>query len=847
MQITEIELVGYKRMKLTNPRTFKMTLNDIIQVILGTNGSGKSSLMYELSPLPGAMSDFHKDGSKTIRIIDGQDSYVLRSWFSPSQRHSFKKNDEELNGTDGGTMAQQKDLVREHFKITPEIRDMLIGTVRFTSMGVADRRYWMMLLSEVNYDYAVETYKRLGKRARDTQGALNHAIKRLATESEKVITGPEEQLLNNEVNEIHRALDAMMERRSPIPVPSSHYQQENDVRLNELNAMSNRLMRMKFITPYSYHRQGRLERDEWGQLIRPSFTSIAQVDTVIDELRHETTAKQTLLNNYLELHSKASKQLEVLTRTGEDSIIELREQLAVKSGIERDWLRQRKLGLEGVAAKEGIAALDYVQTSLSELLDGIPSNPEQQYSQAKMQAAEQETLRFKDLITQLEHRMKMKVAAKDHMEQHKNHQETQCPKCSHRWNLRYDQAKYLEMMQEIAELDKELNTYRRALDQEQSLYETNRNYGEQFRAYHRLTRSFPALAPFWDHITTKKYITENPRQILIDLNIFHADLNLTLAAEKAKEESFAIINLIAAKEQLGGLTIATVRLEVEEHAVVIEELTATISTLQLSISEHAAYRRQLTEMFSLSEKIDKLKQDAFAANEQMVEVMYLETVQQCIRHLRSALSRKEEVLAFVSMQRGLVEDLKSQVELLQIQDEAASLLVRELSPTEGLIADGLLGFISSFMRQMNSIIRKVWTYPMTVESCAVEGTAELDYKFPLRVDDEDKPVPDVKMGSTGQKEIVDLAFKISAMKCLGILHGPLYADEFATSFDPLHRQAASAVLNTLMETKPFTQLFMVSHYEESYGVFNNAEVCVLCPSNIVIPGNQKYNEHVLIT
>ncbi len=104
---------------------------------------------------------------------------------------------------------------------------------------------------------------------------------------------------------------------------------------------------------------------------------------------------------------------------------------------------------------------------------------------------------------------------------------------------------------------------------------------------------------------------------------------------------------------------------------------------------------------------------------------------------------------------------------------------------------------------------------------------------------------DVAHGSTGHREIVDLAFKVTAMEHMGLAESPLMLDEFGSSLDEVHRVQSMQVIKNLMEQKPFTQLFMVSHYEASYGSLTQAEICVLCAANITIPPSMTYNKHVV--
>lgn len=85
-------------------------------MILGTNGSGKSSIIKELSPLPASSSDFIKGGYKEITIEMGGDTYVLRNSFGDKEVHTFEMNGVNLN--DGRKITEQTKLAKEKFNYT---------------------------------------------------------------------------------------------------------------------------------------------------------------------------------------------------------------------------------------------------------------------------------------------------------------------------------------------------------------------------------------------------------------------------------------------------------------------------------------------------------------------------------------------------------------------------------------------------------------------------------------------------------------------------------------------------------------------------------------------------------
>jgi hypothetical protein len=168
-----------------------------------------------------------------------------------------------------------------------------------------------------------------------------------------------------------------------------------------------------------------------------------------------------------------------------------------------------------------------------------------------------------------------------------------------------------------------------------------------------------------------------------------------------------------------------------------------------------------------------------------------------------------------------------------------------LSPTDGLIAQGLFQFIDAFVAQMNQFIARVWLYPLTLYPCRPSDAdvVELDYKFPLQVGD-GPPVADVQRGSSAMQEIVDLAFKVVAMHHLQLGDGVLVLDEFAAKMDDAHRKAAFHVIGQLTAENDFSQLFIISHYHSVYGSLKNAEVTVLCDRHVTLPAHTIFNRHV---
>lgn len=828
MRYISLELVGFNRMMLNQVQRFTITPTERVQLILGTNGSGKSSLMGELTPLPPNPADYKKDGSKTIKISHLGHVYTLRSWFQPSPKHSFKRgDDEELNP--GGTGTAQKELVRQIFGITPETHELATGQERFHSMTPARRREWFTRLSDVSYDYALKVYNELRSKHRDVQGALKLSKQRLVTEVAKVISQEEEDKLRADVKVLHEELTKLQGIRAPLTRSVHSCEQNHEAVMEELLQLSTQLHRMRRV-----------------MLDSAKYESPEQIDAMIDQDRHAVTAQETLINNAVAVHSKLTEDVEILKRTGADGVASL--QAKIHEARERQFsiLHLRKLKLEGFDPMVAANAVESVYDTLQAVFLTIPQNDDGQYSSARAKEDEAKLLVQRDLRTRKLGEIAEVNARKTHMEAHKNNAANECPKCRHRWVNGYSDEKLAQFAEQLEKRTEEL----KEIDNTISGLETHLKEFEGYRSLYmdfvRCTKNWPVLKPFWDHLLERNLVVTAPRSAMTALDQLRSDMQFELQAHAVEKEIENYKILIQQAEKVGDASLTDSINKLAAVTSQIEEMTHQLTIIKRRLNEHTQFRRQLTEFANLRSEVTRLQQRSGELANETVEMMRRETIQQCIENLQVSLAKKTEALSAVSLQKGIIKDLERTIAQLIVREEAAKIVVKELSPTDGLIAEGMYGFIRNFVAQMNSLIRKIWAYPLQVLDCgmASEGAAELDYKFPMMVSAKTNVVPDVSKGSSGMREIVDLAFQLVALRYLGLGETPLFLDEFGASLDEEHRTAATMTIKTLMDSLQFSQLYMVSHYESGYGSFTSAQTCVLDARNITVPS--VYNQHVTI-
>lgn len=830
MKFLSIELAGYKRTMLSGVNYIKLTPTEDIQLILGSNGSGKSSLLNEITPLPSAAIDYDKEGFSVKTIKHNGFIYILKSSFSPKQHHSFIKDDVELNL--GGTISVQKELVRQEFNINSEIHELIIGRDKFTSMTPAQRRYWFTQLSSVNYDYAISVYNKVKERLRDTAGAIKLNKNRLVGEMSKIISTVEQNVLKNEVDNLHEFLTHILEYRKPTEYSLVKLQTLN-------NSIENDIVKYSKSLIYKINRS------------KAEF-SFGNAEHVAELLMAKQSREQFLVHQLDELHSRINniqKSVDILEETGNQGIEQLREKIKTLL-IEQRGLWTTKYLFKEVHKTpiEALRALETITDTLGSICSEISPNADKRYSRDSKTKVVEKLFEARNRLAGYDVELNKLIAKKKHFEDHKNTPKLECPKCKHTWITGYDLDSYNQTCEQIEQIilfkEKTEKEIQNCVDDNTEIDK----YFSLYRDYQNIVSSWDVLNMFWSHVQEKNYLLSNPKQIVVDFNDFKSELLIDKRYSEYDKEIDHIQELILAKQRIGEEDINKLKLQLTQLDEEIYKRNQELIGLKSFISRINTYRKDLADIETLKVQLDLLETQYKELNTNMIETTRRLHLNDAIRVIQSILSRKEATLAEVKTQNSIIENINKNIEKLEQDEKHLKVIVNELSPTDGLIAEGLFSFIKVFLNHMNFFIKKVWSYPFVIQSCNLsdDTKVELDYKFPMKVGDEQNPVSDVSKGSTGMKEIIDMAFMVTSIKFLKLTDIPLCLDEFGSSFDHTHRTTAYGIFDYLINHINFSQVFMVNHYNDLYGSMKNAEICILHDANIIIPKGCVYNQHVVL-
>ena len=356
------------------------------------------------------------------------------------------------------------------------------------------------------------------------------------------------------------------------------------------------------------------------------------------------------------------------------------------------------------------------------------------------------------------------------------------------------------------------------------------------------------ISDFWNKITEDDLFDQSPRAIGTLLVSYKDDLSIDIEIRKNDEEVIEKLKLLELTTENKDKDYEAVKRDLEELNNKIHENNVNLTLAYNKHEEMTKFNNAVMLLESRKKAIEEAINDLNTNTANVFENQRREAFNAILRDLQSILASKERILHESVNQINMIKDLENEIGELTEKEKALKVGLKVLSPTEGLIAKGLYGFMQVFIRNMNAVIAKIWSYPFIIKPCNTgdEGSIDLTYKFPMVVNGVEGDHKDVSEGSSAMLEVVDIAFRICALKALKMGDSPLFLDEFGKTMDSVHRRATTNLINNLMEEDSFTQMFLISHDISQYGALSNCEICVLDSQNVIVPSNTSVNKHVVM-
>lgn len=831
MKILKLTLHQYRRLLLRNVTHFEISPTHLHQLIIGSNMSGKSSVMRELSPLPAVAADYAKGGYKEVDVEHGNTTYRLRSEFKVSGGHhsifllnaGMQPIGSSLNP--GGTFSVQKELVKQLFGLDYEILELLLGELRFTQMAPSKRREWILTLSGNDLDYALKVYQELKTKARDATAIVKHTAKRLADEASKMMPVEELEEITRQCEGYRKDLHLLIEAKTPINGDTEQAKHTLKQLMGDLKQAGSKARLLE------------VKRPVW--IIEP-ILSQSQLDTKLSEAKWKIDHLSQSLNDYLDEQQKLNELLSAYQQSTADGVNVLEVQ--TKELIDKRDKLLKQLGMFGQfkQAASHYGAMQSLYGTIIDLLQQMPSNEDKRFTTEKFQQQKINVDKYKESIAKIT----LEVGRLEHQIKHiEQAEDVNCPKCSFKFNPAIGQYSVDQIRELITAKFHEIGVIENQITEATSYLDEAREYSQHRKNLIRLKAENPAFTSLWDEITDR-LDKESPMVLMSVIEVWRSDVEISWQIEEL--ETKITYNQLAL-DHTASLSVESSQIrqtQLESLDSKINSVTAELTAWQKRFHELKVYGNEVEQLTQIHQSVGQCVNQIQEAYDRYYRLTERDMIDALIESTQTELSRldrlRQDAKEAQDRVNGLELDrLKSQRDL-----ECFTALLNELSPTDGLISDQIRGFILELTEQLNEIIDQVWTSKMTILPCGQDGE-ELDWKFPVFMSDSELTTPDIEKSSKGQGDIIDFAFKLVAMLYLGFDDYPLFLDELAPSLDEQHRINVIKLIQGLGESKKYSQLFMISHYITGHGSFTNAEVCVMSTTNIVnMPA--VYNKHVVM-
>ena len=790
MKITYLKLKHYKRFPLSDEEEREFTFDAKLTMLTGPNGCGKTATFNELTPLPSDKADFYPGGYKEIHITHNKVNYKLISDFSSGSTFSFFVEDDNLNIS--GNVSTQRELVRQHFGITPMIHSLLTGVESLTNMTLPVRKKLFSEITHLNIDEVLSKYTDLKDQLKVNQSLLKSRTALLNSETVKLIDkGRLEDLLKQSEGH-HKEIEQLLRFREGL----QRYREENvdedsDKYMHVVRSQLDIYMRLfdshnLALTSFS---QSRLDQDT-AKLI-------------------ETKAYLSQLLDLYQKNEKAIKEFEGLSGHDIDAVRTRITEL--EQSIERYRQDMVYLDVDTDDTELINQAVLSLSVGLEDLLSEMPGNDPRVYSKTTYNQMLEKRQSLYDLQQTHVRKELQLVSNLKHLEEHSI--DVNCPKCDHQWNYTRGQGSKEDLLREIQVVQVLKTQTEKELQELIKTIEDNENYFRQYIQYSGyVNRTRDALGRFWKVIADEDLIFKSPLEVrskLHQLSVERVHFNevkqrqYELTELKTKLELLVIAaetnldNLIYEQEALGDdLTdFMCDRNDLEDSIRSLKDTQRLIArmTEARSILKASTVNVQMNSANLLLGRLTSLIDSELS----VIKVKLIE--------IDGLIYDNKNVQANVDRYTEETNDILTNIKVLE-------LILEELSPKNGLIAQSISSFLNMIILNVNSIISSVWDYKMELKVINV-GDESLNYKFKVMVEDK-LTISDASVCSKGMKEIIDLGFKLLLYKLLNLDHYPLFLDELGSHLDSSHVVKIVNLINNLTYSDKYSQVFLISHKEK---------------------------------
>jgi len=821
MKIIELEVYNYKRLSL-NPDMKHIVFRPKkkLILILGDNGAGKSSFLDLLCPRVIPAKDFNTGGYCRLTFELNGVTYKLVTENNKYQFIIIKDGSEE-NLNPAGGLRQQDMLLSKILNIDTKIQSLLTGATMFTRLGVAARREIMELLSGSDYRYISHVYTSSQSKLRDASAVIEYAQKQLVSHTSKL---KELERQNKNVDVKIGTLNKEIKNLLCNVDTDTEHVKKNEVLhvLDDLSKVHHRLNlthRQLMTTCSSYITLG-------------NYHNVPKIKKVLEE-------RITIIKTKKSILSKQHHELDNEITKGLDDSISYKD-LKKRFNDTKKKLKSYKSKLphnnrfKYDNPKKSFNTIKYVESLLCSM-DDMDDVDYKQYLNGYIKDGELDAMhkRYSEITSEIK-RYNELLEHHNHLEQSK----LTCPRCKYTWSDTYDKKRHNEVKDKLKKLYAESRTLKTVMDAKIDFWERSKSAINAMERYHNLNHDVTScILPLKNDID--KRLTTTPKGIR-KLVIEHLSaLNIMINIRNTEEELEKIRNQI---DTYNGLSDNVLH-EKEKKLKDIEDKIKRYGQIQVGIQKRLDKVEFIMKLIEKMESLFNRSHEIISKWDKTINNYTKGVKNEVIRTAVNNKSLEVNKLNLISnniiRHKDKIKELKSTLDERIRYRNTCKKLVDITNPKGKLVARSILTFLNAFIDEMNDILERVWNYPLAIEP--LSGDLEsLTYRFRFKSGKSIRD--DIAQASNATSDIINIAFKMVAMKCLNLDTFPLYLDELGEGYDDLHKMTLCKVVNDHLTKQNYSNIFVVAQVKEIYDYFSENTTDKIVLSNNNMPSNIKSSD-----
>ena len=828
MFIPYFECSGHHQFTLPGIQKIEAEFNSPVQIIIGSNGAGKSTLLRLMNPLPPQSSDYATGGFQRMVVLDKGNRYFLESFFGKPVKHTFELNGENLNIS--GKETEQRKLVKDHFGITPQLVRLITGEVNFSSLSSQARRDWLMAISGMNFEYGMQFFQRVRDFNRDSQALSKSMVGREADELEKLNQIGDVSALKERSVELGKVITQLMRLQTNEKLRSDNEIKQTAMRkLEKIKVESNALVR------------------ELPRQLVYRFEDIGDLDSLRVHIQTLARENERYREELRELYRKKEDLVKLAEKTREEGVSLTDESAAVKELRDQVESTINDPGLPYPLFLEDdilFGSVDEFYHKFRLIVEGYVDNTDLRFNSDRYKELQALEADIKLKSAELNRQLNAIVHAIKHQE---DMPEADCPDCGKHFKIGNALNKIIELDDEKIRLENALlseEDRKAVVDEQMRLF-------QEFTAARRDifmtldSNNAPSIKKLKEMIEAQErdgISSRGLQDILADwYEIVALSREVVRQRKEIERREFALKHLMEVEElrkHYEGTQLDDVDVEIDRLITLGSQGKVEIQEAEKLIQITTRQLDKFNELLSLKESLGMDLKDFTTFHEQALISETLLTLQTELAGIQATVSKVDSI-------QHTIDNLANYRTEYDRDSLASKHLMEMVSPNSGLIAEYVLSFLEDFTAEINAFLSQVWEYEMEILPCKLD-TETIDYRFPVRIANDDRLRKDISETSKGQLAIINLVFRLVIMSSVDKTVLPLYLDEPTEGFDEQHCENFVRFIKSYLDQGETEQVIMISHDFAGHASFTHAETMVLDEKN-VLNKPSRYNKHVKFT